>query len=477
MGKVNLFVAVLITATFFGCNSSDKTTKTSSNNKNNSSEFISETKEDENKEIKVESYLNLNIDSRTLVWGLPAGNATITYSKEDPFLTIIDVIEDEEIGTISQGRELFIAEWLPAPNLSRPTLDGLGPLFNAKACTECHISDGRIAPYNNDNTLHNSFLIRVADKNGTEHPEFGGQLQTDATAGVAEASIMWSQSNSRGSIDFIIQPDLQADGYNVGGRMSPQLLGLGLLDLVSEATLLEYEDINDSNNDGISGRAHWVVEENETKIGRFGWKAINSSLRTQNAGALNQDMGLTSSVNPNENCTESQDICSNETNGGSPEVSEASLGAIVNFMTALGVPNRRVDNQERFDYGAKVFDALECSKCHRPTMRTGISAKFASLTNQTIYPYTDLLLHDMGTSLADGVVEKDATGNEFRTPPLWGIGIVAQKNGARFLHDGRASTIDEAIRLHDGEAKRSSDRYKQISPEDKERLLEFLNGI
>lgn len=419
------------------------------------------------------STVNNNV---SLIWTPPGGNATIEYVQGNPFLEILDTIEEDEISGVSQGRELFIAEWKVAPD-TRTTLDGLGPLFNANACTSCHVSDGRVVPYNDDGTISESFLFRVSNKNGEVHPIYGGQIQTQATSGVTESSISWIKNSSSDKIDFITSSDITSDGYNIGGRISPHLLGMGLLDLVSEETILEYEDIDDSNNDGISGRAHYVIEEGETRIGRFGWKAINSTLRTQNAGAMHQDMGLTTPVNPSENCTDNQDICANEESGGSPEVSETSLQNIVDFMTALGVPDRRIDDQQVFDAGAQVFENINCASCHRPTMITGKSNKFLSLSNQTIYAYTDLLLHDMGESLADGVIEKDATGNEWRTPPLWGIGIVEKKEGASFLHDGRASTIEEAISLHDGEGKIAKENFLQLNETDKENLLVFLRSI
>lgn len=405
----------------------------------------------------------------------PGGSATVDYDEQEPFMKVSTNISENEISGVSQGRELFIAQWQVAQG-SRPTLDGLGPLFNATACTSCHVSDGRVVPYFEDRTIDNSFLFRVGNENGEEHPIFGGQLQTNATSGEAESTITWIK-NIDNEIEFISSTDLNSDGFNIGGRISPHLLGMGLLDLIPEETILEYEDINDSNGDGVSGRAHWVFEEGERKIGRFGWKAINSSLRTQNAGALHQDMGLTSSVNPVENCTSNQTICSEEENGGTPEVTETSLQAIVDFMSALGVPNRRVLNQEKFDNGEMIFETIGCVSCHRPSLTTGISSKFASLSNQKIYPYTDLLLHDMGESLADGVKEKNATGSEWRTPPLWGIGIVEQKEGAKFLHDGRASSIKEAIELHGGEAQDVRDNFMQLSTQEQESLLNFLRSI
>jgi len=403
----------------------------------------------------------------------PGGNATVKYTQNDPFLKISDNISENEISGVSQGRELFIAQWKVAPD-SRTTLDGLGPLFNANACTTCHISDGRVAPYNDNGTTSETFLFRVGNENGDVHPVFGGQLQTQATSGNAETSMTWVK-NSSNKIEFISSADV--GNFNIGGRISPHLLGMGLLDLVSEETILEYEDIHDSNNDGVSGRAHWVMEEGKRRVGRFGWKAINFSLRTQNAGAMHQDMGLTTPVNPNENCTDQQTVCSEQPNGGTPEVSETALQQVVDFMTALSVPDRRISNQETFDKGAKIFETVGCASCHRPTMTTGTSSKFSSLSNQKIYPYTDLLLHDMGQSLADGVKEKDATGSEWRTPPLWGIGIVEQKEGARFLHDGRASSIKEAIELHDGEAKNAKDKFMKLETNEVDELMNFIRAI
>lgn len=418
---------------------------------------------------------NPNVEE--IIWSSPGGNGTVEYTQNDSFLKILNNIDENEISGVSQGRELFIAQWTPALNNSRPTLDGLGPLFNANACTTCHISNGRVAPYKNDGTTSETFLFRVGKENGDVHPKYGGQLQTQATSGIGESDISWVQNGSTKKITFTTSADVESEGFNVGGRISPHLIGMGLLDLVSEATILEYEDINDSNNDGISGRAHWVMEEGERRIGRFGWKAINSTLRTQNAGAMHQDMGLTTPVNSSENCTNLQTICSTEANGGSPEVSEVALQQVVDFMTALGVPNRRITDQEKFDAGSRVFDTIGCVACHRPTMTTGTSSKFSSLSNQKIYAYTDLLLHDMGESLADGVKEKDASGSEFRTPPLWGIGIVEEKEGARFLHDGRALSIKEAIELHDGEAKNARDKFVALDNIDEENLLIFLRGI
>lgn len=418
----------------------------------------------------------IDIINESITWMPPAGNATVAYEPNQAFLKLLTIIEDSEISSVSQGRELFIAQWLSAPN-SRVALDGLGPLFNANACTACHIANGRVRPYHDEGRLDQSLLIRVSDSTGNAHPVYGGQLQTKATAGDAEATITWSLNNETQKIDYAFNSASQIDGYNTGARLSPHLSGMGLLDLVEDSTLLEFADENDLNNDGISGRPHYVNEESNIRLGRFGWKAINSSLRTQNAGALSQDMGLTSPVHTQENCSHEQTVCAEEVNGGTPEVSEQTLTAIVNFMTALGVPDRRINDQTGFDNGSRLFESIGCSSCHRPTLTTGQSEKFNALSQQLIYPYTDLLLHDMGESLDDGVIEKNAQSNEWRTPPLWGIGIVEQSEGARFLHDGRAENIEQAINWHGGEAEQVKQTYNLLDDNEKNTLLEFLRAI
>ena len=215
----------------------------------------------------------------------------------------------------------------------------------------------------------------------------------------------------------------------------------------------------------------------QTRIGRFGWKAINSSLRTQNANAMSQDMGLTTSVFMEPNCTINQPICWTAANGGSPEVSDSSLDAVTDFMTALAVPERRITDLSTFNKGAQLFAQVGCASCHTPKQKTGDSLRFPLLSQQTIYPYTDLLLHDMGAGLDDGAKEKNAESYEWRTPPLWSIGIVARDPAARFLHDGRASSLTEAIMWHGGEAETTKLRFKQLPIEQKEILLSFLKSI
>lgn len=414
-----------------------------------------------------------------LQWSAPGGNATINADGSKPFAQFAPAIDASEMAGVSQGRELFVATWQPAPG-ARDLLDGLGPLFNAQACISCHASYSRVPALNEDGSTSAAMLFRIADTDGRVHPVYGGQLQPFSTAGdgKGEGEVRW-QLAANGAINWVLTlfGSEPLGSYAISPRLSPQLNGTGLLDLVTDSQILQYADPNDSNGDGISGRPHWVVEEGQTRLGRFGWKAINASLRTQNAGALHQDMGLTTMVHQSESCTVSQTVCSTQPNGGQPEVGEAALLAISDFMTALGVPDRRIANRQAFDRGARLFNNIGCAACHRPTLTTGNSTRFPKLSQQTIYPYTDMLLHDMGDALADGVKEGDATGREWRTPPLWGLGLVEQQPGARFLHDGRARTLPEAISWHGGEAQAARNRYSVLTNSELADLLVFLRGI
>lgn len=429
---------------------------------------------------------NLPQTPETDIQWLPAGgSATISANISRPFLQIIPKLPSSALGGVSTGRELFIAEWTPA-NQGRVLFDGVGPLFNANACTQCHSAKGRKPIYATNGELSDAILFRLGNNQGIAHAYYGEQMQHQsiessiATEGTMHYVATARQNNKPAGIQFNFTPtDLnQPLGDSaISGRISPQLVGMGLLDLIPEANIMAAADPDDSNNDGISGRVHWVNDGTQQRIGRFGWKAINSSLRTQNANAMSQDMGLTTTIFINPNCTPSQPICWTAANGGSPEVSDSALDAVTDFMTALAVPERRITDVSAFNKGAQLFTQVGCASCHTPKQKTGDSLRFPLLSQQTIYPYTDLLLHDMGAALDDGVKEKNAESYEWRTPPLWGIGIVARDPEARFLHDGRASSLTEAIMWHGGEAESVKTRFTQLPSTQKETLLSFLKGI
>lgn len=417
---------------------------------------------------------------------LPAGGAgTISADITRPFLQIMPNLPSSALGGVSPGRELFITHWTPA-NEGRVLFDGVGPLFNANACTECHSAEGRQPMYAPNGELSDAILFRLGDKQGQAHAYYGEQMQhqsidtTIATEGKMQYLTTAATEHTPAGIRFSFTPtDLNQPLGNtaISGRISPQLVGMGLLNLIPEANIIAAADPDDSNKDGISGRVHWVDVNGKQEIGRFGWKAINSSLRTQNANAMSQDMGLTTSVFMDPNCTASQPICWTLPNGGSPEVSDSSLDAVTDFMTALAVPERRIKELSTFNKGAQLFAQVGCASCHTPKQKTGDSLRFPLLSQQVIYPYTDLLLHDMGAALDDGVKEKNAESYEWRTPPLWSIGIVARDPEARFLHDGRASSLTEAIMWHGGEAEKTKMRFIQLPATQKETLLSFLKSI
>ena len=420
---------------------------------------------------------------------LPAGGAaTIAPNISRPFLQIIPTLPSSSLGDISAGRELFITQWTPAGE-GRVLFDGVGPLFNANACTQCHSAEGRQPIYAPNSELNDAILFRLGNKQGIAHPYYGEQMQHQSIdpAIAAEGKMLYDMIAATDSTPTGVRfnftpndPNQPLGNSAISGRLSPQLVGMGMLNLIPDAHIIAAADADDSNKDGISGRVHWVVEGSQQQIGRFGWKAINSSLRTQNANAMSQDMGLTTSVFAEPNCTVSQFVCKTLPNGGianSPEVMDASLDAVTDFMTALAVPERRIENLQTFNQGANLFAQVGCAGCHTPQQKTGDSLRFPLLSQQVIYPYTDLLLHNMGAGLDDGVKEKNAESYEWRTPPLWSIGIVARDPQARFLHDGRASSLTEAILWHGGEAEDTKNRFKQLSVDKKESLLAFLNGI
>lgn len=407
------------------------------------------------------------------VWSPAGGSATASLDSSRPFLQFAPSIDASEMAGVSQGRELFVATWQPAP-AARTLLDGLGPQFIANACTSCHQSGGRVEPLRSDGTTTPAILFRLGTAQSDQHPVYGQQLQTAATVGQPEGTVTL-QRGADGRIQYVVSGATLGE-YHASPRLSPELLGMGLLDLVPEATILEWADETDRDGNGISGRPHWISETGERRLGRFGWKAVQSTLRTQAADAFHQDMGLTSSLHPQENCTPTQTVCAEVPSGGNPEVSDAILDAINDFLTALAVPERRTGDLATFNKGADLFEKVGCAGCHRPTLKTGSSPRFPSLANQTFYPYTDLLLHDMGPDLDDGAAEKGAQSGEWRTPPLWGVGLV-EGSGGRFLHDARASTIREAIGWHGGEAKAVRERFEGLSEQEKTDLLSFLRGL
>ena len=254
---------------------------------------------------------------------------------------------------------------------------------------------------------------------------------------------------------------------------------MGLLEAVPEPEILALADPDDTDGDGVSGRPNWVLDdETGTKaLGRFGWKANQPSIRQQTAAAFLGDLGITSPIYPEVMCTTSQVECLSAPNGGEPELDERRLDRVTSYVALLAVPRRENTDTTEVLLGRALFRAVGCDQCHTPSFTTG-EHRFEVLTDQVIWPYTDLLLHDMGPELADDRPEFDASGSEWRTPPLWGIGRLEEVTGQRrLLHDGRARSVAEAILWHGGEAQSHRDLFLTLSTEQRQALVRFVESL
>jgi CxxC motif-containing protein (DUF1111 family) len=374
--------------------------------------------------------------------------------------------------------------------------NGLGSIFNNTSCVSCHPKDGRAAFPSNITNL-SGLLLRTSipgtDSNGGPNPVpgFGTQIQNQSVFGtVPEARYQVTFQNKTetfadGSIVTLRKPTITLIETYIpfpgNGMLSPRIatpvFGLGLLEAIPESNLLALQDINDSDGDGISGKANYVWDPtaNQLKIGRFGWKAGSPTVLVQCAGAYVDDMGVTNYVFPNE-------VGMSQSNGqdglnDDPEISNEILNQVVFYCKTLAVPAPRNITNESVKRGAKIFEEISCVKCHTPKQITGFNS-ITAISNQTIFPYSDLLLHDMGTDLADNRPDFLASGTEWKTRPLWGIGLTQVVNGhTHFLHDGRARNVTEAILWHGGEAQLSKEKFKQLSAAKRNDLLAFINSL
>lgn len=430
-----------------------------------------------------------------------SGGEGTTFTRGGRAFTIAAAnLEGERRDAFFTGNSIFNRNWTTAP-ASTSGLDGLGPTFNARSCSSCHFKDGRGRPPLTSDEPMVSMLIRLsvtgADEHGGPKPEptYGGQLNPLGILGVpgeGDARIVTELVAGQyddGSAYELEVPSYQLDALAFGDmaedvmlspRTAPQMIGLGLLEAISEADLLAAEDAEDANEDGISGRANrvWDVASQSVKVGRFGWKANQPSLDQQNAGAFVGDIGITSELFPEQNCTPAQTECGAAFDGGTPELEAKFLDQVNYYSKLLAVPARRDLSEREVQLGEKLFDELGCAQCHTPRFVTGQLEGFPELSGQTIHPYTDLLLHDLGDALADGRPDFEADGNEWRTPPLWGIGLFFDVNGhTRYLHDGRARNLEEAILWHGGEAERSSAAFKALSQSGRAAVLRFLGSL
>lgn len=426
-------------------------------------------------------------------------NGTVFSTSFNAFALSLPALVTQEELDFATGNSFFNQNWVSAP-ASTTARDGLGPLLNSRSCSGCHFKDGRGSAPISSSDRSTGFLIRLSVPGMDAHggplgdPTFGGQLQDLAIQNVSpEGEVQITYTEIAGTYPDGTPYSLRDPQYNIqfnygapgaglmtSPRVANQMCGLGFFEAIDESTLLALADEGDANGDGISGRANyvWDVASQTTKIGKFGWKANQPNLLQQTAGAFVGDMGLTSTLFPNDECTSAQNDCTAAPNGGSPEVTDASMAKILLYTRSLAVPARRDWDEPTVLKGKQLFMESDCGKCHVPKLTTGTHPDIAALSNQTIRPYTDLLLHDMGEGLADGRPDYLATGNEWRTPPLWGIGLFQTVNGhTNYLHDGRARNLEEAILWHGGEAENSKQAYMKLSSSERDAVIQFLNSL
>ncbi|NMX61081.1 di-heme oxidoredictase family protein [Pseudomonas sp. WS 5079] len=409
----------------------------------------------------------------------------------------------------SVGNSFFRNPWVIAP-ATTTARDGLGPLFNTNACQNCHIKDGRGHPPLPEASNAVSMLVRLSIPDSPPYakvieqlgivpePVYGGQLQDMAVPGVVpegKVRVDYTPVNvtfKDGTVVELRKPSLQITQLGYGpmhpdtrfsARVAPPMIGLGLLEAISDADILQNASKRPDKN-GVLGRPNWVWDDAQQKtvLGRFGWKAGQPNLNQQNVHAFSGDMGLTTRLRPMDDCTDAQVACRQAPNGngenGEQEVSDNILRLVLFYTRNLAVPARRDVNAQQVLAGKNLFFQAECQACHTPTFTTASNAAEPELANQVIRPYSDLLLHDMGEGLADNRTEFKAGGRDWRTPPLWGIGLTQNVSGhTQFLHDGRARNLLEAVLWHGGEAQAAQQQVLSFNAQQRAALLAFLNSL
>jgi len=422
-------------------------------------------------------------DSSAAAFTRPAGN--LSLSRRAEFFV---------------GESVFEANWVAAPTNTTPERDGLGPVFHSVSCLACHLGNGRGRPPEGGEVA-DTLLVRLSvpgtDARGGPKPEptYGDQLQPRGVGAVpAEGQVRVEWTDVPGTFvdgepytlqsPALLLTDLAhgplSPDTRTSARVAQPMVGLGLLAAVDEATWLAWADPDDANGDGISGRPNrvWSHLLGREVPGRFGWKANQPDIEHQNAAALLGDLGLTTTLFPTESCTPAQAACGAAPHGGVPEVSERQRVALDFYSHTVAVPTRAGVDAAPVLRGKAVFHRVGCAKCHRPSVTTGTLAGYPELSGQLIWPYSDLLLHDLGEALADGREDFLASGREWRTAPLWGLGRARAVSGhSRLLHDGRARTPLEAVLWHGGEASSATDAVRALAKEERDALVAFLDSL
>lgn len=416
------------------------------------------------------------------------------------------------------GNALFRRLWVSSP-ASTSSADGLGPLFNARSCQRCHLKDGRghapAANWPDDSAVSMFLRLSIPPQSAAERadlaahrlnvipePTYGGQLQ--------DLAIQGHEAEGKMHIRYEEIPVTLADGTTVSlrkpsysithlgygplhpdvmvsPRVAPPMIGLGLLEAIEESDILSWADPEDADGDGISGRANrvWDTAAGAPALGRFGLKAGEPNLLQQSTHAINGDIGLSAplALSPAGDCTSAQRSCMEAPDGNSAQhdglEASAEMMRLITFYTRnLAVPPRRDLEDPEVLKGKQVFYDAGCIACHRPKYVTRRDSLGAEQSFQLIWPYSDLLLHDMGEGLADHRPEGRANGREWRTAPLWGIGLTETVNGhSQFLHDGRARNLLEAILWHGGEAEPAKNKVMTLATDEREALLAFLKSL
>ena len=445
----------------------------------------------------------------------PAGAATVrARTNADAFSDSSGNMSFARQSDFKLGNGLFTKTWVPAPSSTRAS-DGLGPLYNASGCQNCHLKDGRGHPPDGPDASRLSMFLRLSIPGGAApaeiegylatmpEPVYGGQLQDLASEGhPAEGKMQIAYAElpvtlADGTVVSLRQPTYSVSDLGYGPmdpavmlspRVAPQMIGLGLLEAIPAADILARQDPGDADGDGISGRAQIVlsVEYGVPMLGRFGLKGGAPTVKEQSAGAFSGDMGLSTPLHPDPwgDCSAAESACRSAPDGQEPdardglEVDRQSLDLVTFYARNLGVPERRDLADPTVLRGKEVFYDTGCAACHSPKFVTNRLKDQPEQSFQLIWPYTDLLLHDMGPGLADNRPEGRASGSEWKTPPLWGIGLTAQVSGrSEFLHDGRARNLLEAILWHGGEAQAARDRVVTLPTVDRDAIIAFLGSL
>lgn len=425
------------------------------------------------------------------------GDATTEVQSSSAFTQHAEGLEPQALAQFARGNRIFSTPWIEAP-ASVTHFDGLGPFYTRRACSGCHVHDGRGRPPEGpeDSTAAVVVKLGAPDRSNTRRPDarYGSVLSEHAVQGLAAEGrlvVEWEDSEHLypdGTRATLRRPTLRVSDLGYGAlsagtrlslRIAPAVVGVGLLEAVPESLLAALADPNDADADGVSGRVSRPGRGTgaAAPVGRFGWKAAQPTVAAQVATALNDDMGITSPYRPRIELTSVQRAARSRPSGGRPEIQGAAWEALVNYMRWVAVPARRDLDDPGVRRGAERFQDAGCMRCHTATLRTG-PADQAALSHQVLHPFTDLLLHDMGAGLSDGMPEGDAAATEWRTPPLWGLGLATTVNGYRFLlHDGRARSLEEAILWHGGEAERSREAFRALPSAARRDLVRFLDSL